>query len=114
MNPLTKDDLLDVLENATLAQLRTLRALRRGQLRHPPGSDPRRKSNMQVVHEVLLAAKGPLHIDDIIQFAKRDHRRSLHRESMVSALTKKVLDQNLFARTAPNTFDLIKRSSQKP
>ena len=58
MNPLTKDQLLDVLENATLAQLRALRALRRSELRQPPDSDPNRKSNMRVVHEVLLAAKG--------------------------------------------------------
>ena len=113
MNPLTKDQLLDVLENATLAQLRALRALRRSELRQPPDSDPNRKSNMRVVHEVLLAAKGPLHIDDLIQRAKKDHHRSLHRESMVSALTKKVLDQNLFTRTAPNTFDLLKRPSPK-
>jgi hypothetical protein len=28
---------------------------------------------------------------------------------LVSALTKKVLDQNTFCRTAPNTFDLLKR-----
>jgi hypothetical protein len=30
---------------------------------------------------------------------------------LVSALTKKVLDQNTFARTAPNTFDLLHRPS---
>ena len=34
MNPLTKNDLLEVLENTTLAQLRALRALRRSQERN--------------------------------------------------------------------------------
>ena len=112
MTSLSKNDLLDVLETSTLAQLRALRALRRaGQQPEDDGSDPKRKSNMDIVHAVLREASGPLHIDDIISRAKKDHRRSLHRESMVSALTKKVLDRNVFTRTAPNTFDLLKRSS---
>jgi hypothetical protein len=66
---------------------------------------------MDVVHDILFAAKGPLHITDIIQRAKQDHRRPLRRESLVSALTKKVLDHHTFSRTAPNTFDLLKRPS---
>jgi hypothetical protein len=64
---------------------------------------------MQIVHDILAAAKGPLHVNDIIQRAKQDHRRPLRRESLVSALTKKVLDQNTYRRTAPNTFDLLSR-----
>ena len=111
MNPLDKDDLINVLENMALAQLRALRTLRRSEHRKTPPSDPDRKSNMDVVYDILLSAQGPLHINDIIQRAKKDCRRQLHRESLVSALTKKVLDQNGFTRTAPNTFDLLKRPS---
>ena len=109
MNPLTKTDLLEVLENSTLAQLRALRALRRSQERKRPPSEPGRKSNMDIVHDILIAAKGPLHINEFILRAKRDYRRQLRRESLVSALTKKVLDQNTYGRTAPNTFDLLSR-----
>jgi hypothetical protein len=111
MKHLTKDDLIEVLENSALAQLRALRALRRSEQRPvtPPGA--KRKSNMDIVYDILLRARGPLHIHDIIQRAKMDCHRSLHRESLVSALTKKVLDQNTFCRTAPNTFDLLKRPS---
>jgi hypothetical protein len=58
-----------------------------------------------------VAAKGPLHINEIILRAKKDCRRQLRRESLVSALTKKVLDQNTYCRTAPNTFDLLSRPS---
>jgi len=112
MNPLNKDDLIEILENTALAQLRALRALRRSEHRKTaPPAEPKRKSNMDVVYDILLTAKGPLHINDIIQRAKKDHQRQLHRESLVSALTKKVLDQNAFTRTAPNTFDLLKRPS---
>ena len=109
--PLTKNDILDVLEISALAQLRALRSFRRAQQRPaaPPGT--KRKSNMDIVYDILLAAKGPLHITDIIQHAKKDYHRPLRRESLVSALTKKVLDHNTFTRTAPNTFDLLKRPS---
>jgi len=109
MKPISKDDLIDVLENTALAHLRALRALRRAQHRSPSPPGEKRKSNMAIVYDILAAAKGPLHIDDIIRRAKADHHRQLRRESLVSALTKKVLDQNTFARTAPNTFDLLKR-----
>jgi hypothetical protein len=109
MNPLTKDELLNVLEITTTAQLRALRALRRSQQRPRPPAEPGRKSNMAIVHDILAAAKGPLHVQEIIQRAKKDHRRQLPRESLVSALTKKVLDQNTYVRTAPNTFDLLSR-----
>jgi len=109
--PLTKSDLIEVLENSALAQLRALRSLRRADQRPaaPPG--PKRKSNIDIVHDILVAAKGPLHITDILQRAKKDHHRPLRRESLVSALTKKVLDHHTFSRTAPNTFDLLKRPS---
>jgi hypothetical protein len=112
MNPLTKNELLEVLENSALAQLRALRTLRRAEQRPAATAGPKGKSNMEVVYDILLAAKGPLHIQDILQRAKKDHRRQLRRESLVSALTKKVLDQNTFTRTAPNTFDLLHRPSQ--
>ena len=111
MKPLTKDDLIEVLENSALAQLRALRALRRSEQRPATLPGAKRKSNMDIVYDILLAAKGPLHIHDILQRAQKDFHRPLHRESLVSALTKKVLDQNTFARTAPNTFDLRKRPS---
>ena len=66
---------------------------------------------MDIVYDILLAAKGPLHITEILQRAKKDHHRPLRRESLVSALTKKVLDRQTFTRTAPNTFDLLQRPS---
>jgi hypothetical protein len=109
MEPLTKNDLIEVLESSALAQLRALRSLRRAELRPQAPADTKRKSNMDIVYDILLAAKGPLHITDILQRSKKDFHRPLRRESLVSALTKKVLDHNTFSRTGPNTFDLLKR-----
>jgi hypothetical protein len=106
-NPVSREDLLDILESTASAQLRALRALR-----HNPKQKIKRsgRSNMDVVCDVLAAAPGPLHIDQIIESAKQSYGVKLSRESLVSAITKKVLDQNTFCRTAPNTFDLINRS----
>lgn len=105
-DPVSREDLLDILESSTSAQLRALRALR-----HKTRQITKRtgRSNMDVVCDVLAAAPGPLHIDQIIQMASQSYGAKLSRESLVSALTKKVLDQNTFCRTAPNTFDLINR-----
>jgi len=109
MEPLSKNDFIEILESSALAQLRALRSLRRAQQRPRATPGTKRQSNMHIVYDILLAAKGPLHISDILQRAKKDHHRPLRRESLVSALTKKVLDQNTFRRTAPNTFDLLQR-----
>lgn len=109
MEPLSKNELLEVLESSALAQLRALRSLRRAAQRPAAPTGAKRKSNMDIVYDILLAAKGPLHIHDIIQRAQKQYHRPLRRESLVSALTKKVLDQNTFRRTAPNTFELLQR-----
>ena len=108
-NPISREEILDILESAASAQLRALRALRQ-----KPRQKTKRqgKSHIDVVHDVLAAAAGPLHIDDIIQRASQTYGVKLSRESLVSAITKKVLDQNTFCRTAPNTFDLINRSAK--
>jgi hypothetical protein len=106
--PLTRDDLLDVLESSLSAQLRAVRASRRGS-----GTGGRRgrrvgkKSNMSIVQDILTASGQPLHINDIIVWARRDHGVELKRESIVSALTKKVLDGNTFCRAGRNVFGLL-------
>jgi len=105
--PLTREDLLNILEKSTQAQLRALRSLRPGQ--RPPRPGREGKSNIQIVYDILIKAGGPLHIQDLLQQARQTYGVRLSRESLVSALTKKVLDQNTFTRTAPNTFDLAHR-----
>ena len=107
--PLTREQLLDILESTAHAHLRALRSLRPGTPRRGRSPDQKGKSNIAIVEDVLKAAHGPLHIQDILAQAQQRFRRKLHRESLVSALTKKVLDRRTFTRTAPNTFDLLQR-----
>lgn len=109
MANLTKDELLDVLETAFNAQLKAVRSMQRKSASPKARSHPKGRSNIDIVVDVLSAAPGPLHINEIIHRAQAQCNRKLSRESLVSALTKKVLDQQTFKRVAANTFDLIHR-----
>jgi hypothetical protein len=108
---LTRDQLLDVLETAVHAQLRALRSLRPSPTRRGRPPAQKGKSNIAIAEDVLKAAPGPLHIQDILAQAQQRFRRKLRRDSLVSALTKKVLDGQTFVRSAPNTFDLAHREA---
>jgi hypothetical protein len=52
-----------------------------------------------------------LHVTEIIDLAKRGHGIELSRDSIVSALLKKVHAGQGVVRTAPNTFAMAKEGS---
>jgi hypothetical protein len=64
------------------------------------------RSNMGIVHDLLVTANTPLHVSEIISRANEQYGVALDRESLVSALTKKVNKGATFIRTSPNTFGL--------
>ena len=68
----------------------------------------KRTSNIDIVFDVLQSAARPLHISEIIRLAGQDHGVELNRDSIVSALLKKVNAGQGVVRTAPNTFALVK------
>ena len=108
MSDLTRDELLGVLEKSVKGQLRAIRSLRRAGTR-PERRSRKGKSNISIVEDILKAHGGPLHINEILQKAAQRYGKKLSRESLVSALTKKVLDEQTFCRVARNTFDLRER-----
>jgi hypothetical protein len=61
-------------------------------------------SNINMAIDILQKAKQPLHISEIITQVKAKHSVTLDRESLVSALVKKVHQNQGLIRTAPNTF----------
>ena len=67
---------------------------------------PKRISNLQIVEDVLNSVGHPLHVSDIIQIAEEHYQVKLHRDSIVSAILKKINADQTFIRTAPNTFAL--------
>ena len=103
------ESLLDLYESLLSAQLRTVRQLKN---RKTLKGKPKRKegmSNMDMAMDILQQARKPLHISEILDQVKAKHRLSLDRESLVSALVKKVHRNQGLTRTAPNTFSATPR-----
>ena len=65
-----------------------------------------RMSQMRMITDILTSSGAPLHVAEIIRQAKKRFGVTLDRESMVSALSKKVRKGVTFVRTGPNTFGL--------
>ena len=66
----------------------------------------KRTSNMDIVQNILNSAGHPLHVSDIIRMAQEKYQVNLNRDSLVSAILKKISAGQIFIRTAPNTFAL--------
>ena len=102
-----------VQEKLLKSQLRAVREiLREGDT---PTRKPRRKgrSQMSIIYDILLTSQKPLHVTEIITRAKEDFNVDLDRESIVSAIIKKVKSGRMFKRVAPNTFALLDSTSEK-
>lgn len=63
-------------------------------------------SHISIITDVLSAAGSPLHVSEIIRLVNEQYGITLDRESVVSALTKKVKKGVTFIRTGPNIFGL--------
>lgn len=66
----------------------------------------KRTSKIDIAYNVLNDAGKPLHVNEIIQLAKDAYDVQLDRDSIVSAILKKVKADQTFVRSAPNTFAL--------
>ena len=73
----------------------------------------KRTSNIEIAENVLRIAGRPLHVSEIIHLADRDFQVNLNRDSIVSAILKKVTAGKSFIRTAPNTFALKEHQTTK-
>lgn len=72
-----------------------------------------RMSKMDAARDILDASPIPLHVTEIIKKAKSDYQIDIDRESIVSAISKKVQKGDTFIRTAPNTFGLKGKDYQQ-
>jgi len=99
-----RDIILDTMVVSLEAQLRALKKLRGS----PEEDEPREKSMSQVdiAFNILTKAGKPFHISQIIADAEKMFGVKLERESLVSALSKKVMKEDRFVRTGKNTFAL--------
>ena len=69
-------------------------------------SSVKRTSKLDIVEDILRSSDQPLHISKIIDIAKHDYQVTLERDSIVSAIIKKIKAGTRFVRVAPNTFAL--------
>ncbi len=105
-----RDDLIEVLEAVSKAQLNTLRRLRRSPrpTASPGGAKPSKSmSQIDMAYDILRNAGRPLHISEIIALVAKRHGVTFDRESIVSALTKRVARKDRFVRTGPNIFSVL-------
>ncbi len=90
------------------AQLRAVRRMLGAEGRAAEKIKPRksRTSQVDIVEDILRKAGTPLHISEILARARKTLGLTLDRESIVSALTKKVRKGDRFDRPDKNVFAL--------
>lgn len=101
-----RSSLLEAFEAALDAQLRAVRRLRAPTAETSRSRHGKGMSQVEYVEDILHRAGRALHINDIIARVKEVHDVSLERESLVSALSKKVQQGKRFVRSGPNVFSL--------
>ena len=100
----TFDKLLDLQKDLLQSQLKTIY---RYQQQSGTGKKKiRRTSKLDIVADILASSDQPLHISEIIRIAQQEYQTEMERDSIVSALVKKVKAGRRFVRVAPNTFAL--------
>jgi len=98
------DQYLEIKRELLQAQLEVVYHYQRKAVHH--GQKVKRTSNLTIAEDILQSSHQPLHISKIIQIAQDDYGVSLERDSIVSALIKKINAGKTFIRVAPNTFAL--------
>jgi len=97
---------LSFYESLFAAQLRTVRQLQSPKTKNVKEREKKGMSNIDMAIDILCRVPRPLHVSEIIAQVKTKHGVQLDRESLVSALVKKVHRLPELSRTAPNTFQI--------
>jgi hypothetical protein len=103
------ESLLNLYESLLSAQLRVVKQLKDPKPAKTKRESDKSMSNIDMAIDILRQARKPLHIPEILAQIKNKHKISLDRESLVSALVKKVHRHQGLNRTAPNTFELTNK-----
>ena len=89
-------------KEVTASKLKVIEQFQKGGKTKPH----KRTSKIEIARNVLNDAGKPLHVTEIVQLAKDVYDVRMDRDSIVSAILKKVKVDKVFIRTAPNTFAL--------
>lgn len=99
-----RDALLGAFEECLEAQLRAVRRLRKSKGIPAPPRAKRSMSQVDMAYDVLIRARKPLHVSEILDRLHKSFGVTVDRESLVSSLTKKVMRGDRFIREGKNTF----------
>jgi len=100
-----REIILDSQVKMLEAQLKAVKKMKGGD-KEEDKSQRAGMSHIDIVYDILHRIKKELHISEIIDYAQKFHGVSLDRESLVSALSKKVKKGDRFIRTGKNVFSL--------
>ena len=103
------DGFLNLYESLLSAQLQVVRQLKAPKQTKPKREAPQGMSNIDMALDILRQAHQPLHVSDILAQVKAKYKIALDRESLVSALVKKLHRDPGLTRTGPNTFEATHR-----
>ncbi len=101
------DGLLEFYESMLSAQLRAIRQMKTPKTIKPKPNSGKGMSNIDMALDILHQARKPLHITEILAQIKTKYKTEVDRESLVSALVKKMHRLPTLRRSAPNTFEII-------
>jgi hypothetical protein len=111
-----KQSILEVLEVQLESQLRAIRQMQGKQdaLKSPsPRQGRRRQSIVDLSVHILTDEGKPLHVNEIAQILQQRFGRVVDRDTLSSALAKKVRSKILLRQPAPATFALLESKEKK-
>ena len=108
-----RETILETVEACLGAQLRAVRKLRgASSTGSSPGASPagakniKGMSQLDMAFDILKESGQPLHISQLLERIHARFGQQVDRESLVSALSKRVVRADRFVRTQKNTFGL--------
>jgi hypothetical protein len=108
-----RETILETVEACLDAQLRAVRKLRGASSTDSSPSTAsagakniKGMSQLDMAFDILKEAGHPLHISQLLERIHARFGQQVDRESLVSALTKRVVRADRFVRTEKNTFGL--------
>lgn len=106
-----RDSVLLAIEECLDAELRAVRRLRKAAAGPPRPRPQKSRSQVDMAYDILIKARKPLHVTELLARMEHTFGAAVDRESLVSALTKRVVRGDRFVRTGKNTFGVKERAS---
>jgi hypothetical protein len=107
------EQFLNIHESMLRAQINVIRQFRREAGIESVQPKPEKgMSQVDMIYDILRTSNEPIHIDQLIAAAQEKFKIKMDKESVVSALAKRIKRHDRFVKTAPNTYFLIDQKAE--